>query len=894
MTPDSEAVDLKLFIAPRFNTPDEGDGGIRRVVEAQKLYLPRVGVQIVEDINDADVCAYHGGTWIETRKPVVSHCHGLYWSEYEWDNWAHELNTHVVNALRRADAVTAPSKWVAYALQRGMLLDPLVVFHGVDVDEWTPGAKREPYVLWNKTRVDSVCDPSVVNKLASMAQDVKFVTTYGQATENVEVTGRLSYDRAHKYVHEASVYLCTPRETFGIGTLEAMACETPILGWKWGGQAEFIEHKVTGYLAKPGDYDDLLSGLRYCLDNRVRLGTAARKIAETKFTWQLAMEKYATLYRQLMRNASKQARSPRVSVVITCYNLANTLPRAVASIQAQEDYDPAQIEIVIVNDNSPDDTAEVAAAIKSDPTILNPVQVVTNEENLYLSGSLNAGIDRASGKYIVPLDADNELGPRAIRLLSDALDKDRGLHIAYGAMQVIDEAGANAPFVSSWPNQFNFVEQMRHRNQIPSSSMYRRSVWLRINGYRRRCRTAEDADFWCRATSYGSVPRRVTDAVTLIYHDRSDSMSHVESDWDWTAWYSWSRDARRTPFGAAQNPLVRVQVPSYEPALITVVIPVGPGHGKYVIDAIDSLQAQTYLGWRAIVVNDSGEELPRLPAFVTVLETHGGHGPAYARNAGVEATRTPLWLPLDADDYLQPEALAILLAYWKKGRDNEYYYSDWIVQETGEIKSTPEFECKDIRRHLPHAVTALYTRESWDNTGGFDEGLDSWEDWDFVINLVSKGYCGVRVPYPLFYYRMQSGSRREEKYAAREVQAAVLANKWTFLNGAEEMACGCGGGNQRNVPVHSMNGAAGVGANSNEGMVLLTFKGNGGARTYRGHTTGRDYRFGADESHRTKYVYATDAKQLLLRPEFEQIVAQDELIIDNTVRLEAAGPPARA
>lgn len=887
--------DVKLFIAPHFNTPDNGDGGIRRVVEAQRLYLPRVGIQIVDNLHEADIAAYHGGTWIEPAAPipVVSHCHGLYWQEYEWDNWAHDLNGHVVNAMRRADAVTAPSKWVAHALQRGMLIDPLVVYHGIDAEDWVPGAREDdPYVLWNKTRVDAVCNPSDVDMLASKASSVKFVTTYGQAAQNVEVTGKLPYGAARKFISNASVYLCTTRETFGIGTLEAMACEVPILGWRWGGQAEFIEHEVTGYLATPGDFDDLRRGLEYCLANRQRLGTAARRIVETKFTWQLAMEKYATLYRQLVRNAAKQQRAPRVSVVITCYNLATTLPRAVASIQSQEDFDPTQAEIVIVNDNSPDDTADVIEKIKAHPSIKNPIKVVTNNDNLYLSGALNAGISAASGKYIIPLDADNELGPRCLRLLSDALDKDRGLHIAYGAMEVVDETGEKPNFISTWPGQFNYVEQMRHRNQLPSSSMFRRSVWQRVGGYRRRCRTAEDADFWCRATSFGAIPRRVTDAATLIYHDRGDSMSHTERDWDWTAWYHWSRNAKATPFGAAQSPNIRINVPSYEPALITVVIPCGPGHGIYLQDAIDSLIAQTYQNWRVIVVNDSGESLGDLPPFVEVIDTpFAGKGPAYARNLGIVTSRTPLFLLLDADDYLQPECLQALLGAYRKGSDNEYYYSDWYVAETGQITQTRDFNCEDMRYKMPHAVTALYPKSFWQKVGGFDEALASWEDWDFLISLVKAGYCGVRVPHPLFYYRMQAGSRREEQYANKDANAAILAAKHKELTGEVIMGCGCGGGNpRRSNPALAATQAI---SKPDADMILLEFQGNSGPRTYRGPATGSEYRFGSDASHKTRYVYSADAAHFLRRPaEFKQAELADTVVISGT-KLEAVGPPTR-
>lgn len=905
--PEPEPV-LKLFISPNFDNPDQGDGGIRRVVEAQKKYLPPLGFEIVDNLAAADICAYHAGTWMDppAGQPVVSHCHGLYWNpEYDWESWAHDLNRHVIEAMRRADIVTAPSKWVAYALARGGMLDPTVLYHGVEVDDWQRSESNEVFVLWNKTRIDPVCSPAPVNDLARRATDVKFVTTFGESAGNVLVTGKLPYEHATSFVKKASVYLCTTRETFGIGTLEAMACQVPVLGWRWGGQAEIIEHEHDGYLALPGDFDDLERGLRYCLEHRERLGANARAKVLSNFTWQHAMEKYATVYRQLVRRRVKEATKPKVSVVVTCYNLANTLPRAIESVRSQENFDLSQAEIVIVNDNSPDDTATVAANLAAEPKAPK-IRIVTNEKNLYLAGALNTGIMAANGKYIIPLDADNELGPRALDLLSSALDKGylnpttrrvERVDIAYGAMEVVDESGNKPNFISGWPTQFNYVEQMRHRNQIPSTSMYRRSVWLRCGGYRSRCRTAEDADFWCRATSFGAVPRRVTDAPTLVYHDRSDSMSHVEQDWDWTAWYTWARQPKLTPFMAAVDPAIRPNIYTYEPALVTVVIPVGPGHGTYVQDAVDSLVAQTFLNWRCVIINDSGAVLPPLPSFARIIETNGNIGPAAARNLGIETVNTPYFLPLDADDYLHPDALKVLVEYARRGDKKDYFYSDWIVQATGEVSQTPEFNCEELRQRLVHSVTALYPISAWRDVGGFDAGLDAWEDWDFILALIKAGYCGVRVPHGLFYYRMHTGQRREELYARRETLIENMKAKWPeYLVESKAMACGCGSRTRSAPHVNgSATAAPAVAGGSVGDMVMLEFKGTGGARTYRGSVTGTIYRFGADPSHKIRYVMTQDAKDLLKRPEFVQanVDANSSVVISNVV-LDAKGPPVRA
>lgn len=859
---------MKVYIAPSFRGVDQGDGGIRRNVEAQYKYLSDFDIEVVKLPEQADIIDVHAGLWVETDKPVVSHCHGLYWNEYEWQKWHHNLNQDVISAMRKADVVTAPSEWVANVLRRGMWLDAPVLYHGIDQLEWSPG-ENLGYVLWNKTRVDPICDYEPLNELVKRAPNERFVSTFGNQAPNLRITGTLPYEEGKELIRNAGVYLCTSRETFGIGTLEAMACGVPVLGWAWGGQSEIVTHRENGWLARPGDYDSLVEGLQYCIANRDRLGKAARDCVLKDFTWRKAISKYVPIYKQLLLRPV----GPKVSVVIPCHNLSKYLERAILSVKANK-YD--DYEIVVVDDFG-DDGAEVAAiCAKYD------AKRIRNMHNLYLAETLNVGIATAQGEYIIPLDADNELGERALPVLADYLDKHRDADIVYGAMKVIEEDGTN--FVSGWPQDFDFRKQLAHRNQCPSTSMYRKKVWQRSGGYRRRCRTAEDADFWTRVSSLGFQPRKVTDAVTLVYYNRKDSMSHVEADWDWTAWYPWSKIESLTPFGAIGD---NVAVP--EPVLVSVIIPVGPGHERLVIDAVDSLVAQTFIKWEAIVVNDSGNDLEWIHPFVRVINTDGRVGPAKARNLGIAASKANTFVLLDADDYLHPTALELLFnAYIKYGG---YVYSDWYIAETNKIVMSGDYNCKEILKQMPHAVTGLYPKQAWLDVNGFDETVKAWEDWHWIISLAASGYCGTRVPEPLMYYRMQTGTRRESMFANKEELKLEVLDRWKpYITGEKQlMACGgCGKGG--GAKVVSAPVARATRAMPMTDMVLLEYTGTSlGSRTFVGAVTKDKYRFGSDAQHKVKYVNRADAVELLRLKDFKLYDNQEKT--ENVSVLVASGPP---
>lgn len=857
---------MKLNIATRYHGEDKGEGGIRRIVEAQRRYLPQLGVEIVEDMGQAEIVCSHAGEEpnVPVGKPWVVHCHGLYWAEYQWADWAYKLNQQVAKAMRQADAVTAPSEWVAYALQRGMWLRPTVLYHGIDPDMWAPG-QNGGYVLWNKTRTDAICDPWPLDALATALPDVPFVSTFGLGKVNVRVTGRLPFNRARTFIENADIYLATTRETMGIGTLEAMACGVPILGFRWGGQREIIEHKVTGWLATPGDINGLVEGYHWLKENRQAVGECARAVCMERFTWPKVMTQYVDLYHGLLVKAPR----PKVSVVMPCYNLARYLPGAIESVlkQSLKDW-----ELVIVDDCSPDETPSVAAEYTAKD---KRVRYIRNPENLYLAGALNAGIAAARGRYILPLDADNLLSNVALEVLAEQLDNRRDIDIAYGRVQfvtddLLPDKSISEDGISPWPPQFDFHQQIQHRNQIPSTCMFRRRVWERTGGYRTRWKTAEDAAFWSHATSYGFNAAKVTEQVTLIYRNRHDSMSRVNKEPDWTAWLPWSRDDSLIPFGA---PVAwskgHPKVPSYEPAVVTVIIPVGPGHEKLVIDALDSVEAQTFREWHCIVVNDTGHPLSVPHPWAKVIDTGGRKGVAVARNMGIEASITESFVPLDADDILDPEALAEMWE-WHKANPKNLIYSQWWDDKGGEkpgIYDPPEWEPAHLlKKGCITAITGLYPKGAWRAVGGFDPAMRNWEDWDFQIALAVQGFGGCKIERPLWTYRKLTGHRREDALVEYKRGREEMMRKWGDYFEGRKQFMGCGGcGSRKNAQAVSQ--AHVTGETKREGAQLVVYVGRAPTMTFIGKATGKRYRFGHDAGHQRRWVFQVDVPSLLALPQ---------------------------
>ena len=96
-----------------------------------------------------------------------------------------------------------------------------------------------------------------------------------------------------------------------------------------------------------------------------------------------------------------------------------------------------ELEVVVVDDGSSDETAEVLAGFADSRLV-----VVRNDASVGLAASLNAGLDRARGRYVARLDADDVALPRRLELQLAALRRRPGLALCGTAALELDERGS--------------------------------------------------------------------------------------------------------------------------------------------------------------------------------------------------------------------------------------------------------------------------------------------------------------------------------------------------------------------------------------------------------------------------------------------------------------------
>ncbi|WP_418276171.1 glycosyltransferase family 2 protein [Isoptericola jiangsuensis] len=109
-------------------------------------------------------------------------------------------------------------------------------------------------------------------------------------------------------------------------------------------------------------------------------------------------------------------RHPRFTVVVPAKDAGEFLADALTSLTRQVD-DPDDLQVVVVDDGSSDDTAQVAGRFTSS---LRHLDVITNPEAVGLASARNQGLGIARGRWIAYLDADDWMAPGRLPALARA------------------------------------------------------------------------------------------------------------------------------------------------------------------------------------------------------------------------------------------------------------------------------------------------------------------------------------------------------------------------------------------------------------------------------------------------------------------------------------------
>jgi polysaccharide pyruvyl transferase WcaK-like protein len=175
------------------------------------------------------------------------------------------------------------------------------------------------------------------------------------------------------------------------------------------------------------------------------------------------------------RLIARPVRQSGVSVLITCWNHAGFLTRAVGSAVAALESLPVPGEVLILDDASRDGSAEVAQGlVRADAR----VRLIQSDENLGLPRARNVLLSQARFRHAMILDSDNQLVPSGIAALYAAACQTEAV-LAYGNILQVDQSGSVMGVISNERVTANLLKE----NWIDAMALVRTDRLLELGGY---------------------------------------------------------------------------------------------------------------------------------------------------------------------------------------------------------------------------------------------------------------------------------------------------------------------------------------------------------------------------------------------------------------------------
>jgi glycosyltransferase involved in cell wall biosynthesis len=225
----------------------------------------------------------------------------------------------------------------------------------------------------------------------------------------------------------------------------------------------------------------------------------------------LAATALQNVWTRLPLEADREADMPKVSVVVCTYNGGKTLRGCLDSLM---ELDYPDYEVIVVNDGSNDNTAEICAEF--------PQVVYQHQRNQGLSVARNVGAGLAGGEIVAYTDDDCVADEHWLRYLVQAM-RDQQVEAIGGPNLTPESDGWIARCVAASPgNPSHVMLDDTHAEHIPGCNMaFRRSTLLGIGGFDPQFRVAGDDVDICWRMLDANLPIGYAPGAMVWHHRRA-------------------------------------------------------------------------------------------------------------------------------------------------------------------------------------------------------------------------------------------------------------------------------------------------------------------------------------------------------------------------------------
>ena len=481
--------------------------------------------------------------------------------------------------------------------------------------------------------------------------------------------------------------------------------------------------------------------------------------------------------------------SPRFSILTPVYDPpADVLREAIATVRDQSF---ADWELILVDDASP--SPHVLPILREAAALDQRIIVVEREANGGIVAASNDALMKATGEFVVLLDHDDTLDPRALTTVAGAASTDDQLDYCYSDEDQLTPDGhsVNTFYKPGWS-----PERLRSQNYCCHLSVMRRTLVDEVGGFRDGFDGSQDYDLILRVTERA---RSIRHLPYLLYHWRQLPSSVAGDPGAKPYAYEAGRKAiqehcDRVGIDATveeQLPLgtYRVRRKVHGEPLVSIVIPTRGSFGRawgigrvYVEGAVRSiLEKATYTNLEFVVVVDR----PTPPGTIERLRRALGDrlklvwydeefNFSEKVNLGrVHATGDLLLILNDDIEVITPDFLEVMIPLaMEPGVGSvgaKLYFADGCLQHAGHVYNGNPYHAffkwsgdelgpsalLQVQRECIGVTAAclMIRPEVFDEVGGFATQFGSnFNDVDFALKLQSRGYRAIWSPHAELYH----------------------------------------------------------------------------------------------------------------------------------------------
>ena len=506
--------------------------------------------------------------------------------------------------------------------------------------------------------------------------------------------------------------------------------------------------------------------------------------------------------------------TPLISVLIPVYNVDGKYLKECVDSVLEQSYE--KIEICIVDDaSSKKETLSTLKEYENNERI----KIKYRNKNGHISKATNDALKMASGEYVALMDNDDVLDKNALYEVAKALNKNKKIDFVYTDEDKLDIDGkyCDPNFKSDFaPDSFY------SSNYISHLGVLRKSIVLEIGGFREGFEGAQDYDLYLRFVEKTS-PSRIYHVPKVLYHWRmipgstaaeisnkgyalERGKKAIEESLERRAIKGKVKIAKDCPYyyieyALVKKPKVSIIIPTRDLAETTE---------KCLKSIYDKT---TYKNYEVIIINNKSEEKGTFELFdryktehdnFKVIDANFEFNYAKLNNLAVKECSGEYIILLNNDtEVITPNWIELMLGYASLGHVGvvgaKLLYPDNTVQHGGVLLGigvashafVGEFRDAVVwggRLSVPYDYSAMtgacmmVSRKKWQEVCGLDEKLKvAYNDIDFCLKLLEKGYYNVFVPMAeLYHYESKSrgADTTPEKKARFDWEQDFMYKKW--------------------------------------------------------------------------------------------------------------------